>query len=105
MASQWYYESDGHQRGPVSSADLKSMAASGEIGADTLIWKDGFADWGPARHKRGLFPNTESQPPSNRLTPPPIVGWAETRIDKTNYVEVPEERFKEALMWLKSQYL
>ena len=99
MASEWYFESDGSQRGPVSSADLKSMAASGEIDADTLIWKDGLADWVPAGHKRGLFPDTESQPPSNRLTPPPIVGWTPRPAPESIRKTVSLKPKRRTLLW------
>ncbi len=49
---KWYYESGGQQQGPVSEADLDRLAAEGKITADTLVWRDGLADWQPLREAR-----------------------------------------------------
>ncbi len=45
MASEWYYLRDGQQTGPVSAADLKAMAAAGELTLEDLLWREGFAEW------------------------------------------------------------
>jgi len=55
MATQWYYLVNNEQQGPVSSADLKQMAAGGQIQPDTFIWKEGLDDWVPAQRIKGLF--------------------------------------------------
>ena len=43
----WYYALNGQQLGPVSDQDLAKLAASGTINANTLVWRDGQADWQP----------------------------------------------------------
>ena len=59
MASEWYYLENNQQQGPVSSAQLKQLAADGRLQPDSLIWKEGLEDWVPASRVKGLF--NESQ--------------------------------------------
>ena len=57
----WYYARGNKQTGPVSSAELKRLAATGEIRPDDLVWREGLTEWALARSVRSLFEN-ESQP-------------------------------------------
>lgn len=45
---QWFYVEAGERRGPVSEADLKVLISQGVVLADTLVWRQGLADWAPA---------------------------------------------------------
>jgi len=45
--SQWYYAADGQQAGPVEETELKNLSSQGKIKPDTLVWKEGMADWKP----------------------------------------------------------
>ena len=50
---------DGRSTGPFDMTRLSEMAASGEINADTLVWKQGMAAWeraGAIAELQGLFP-------------------------------------------------
>jgi hypothetical protein len=53
--SEWHYSSNGQQLGPVTSAQLKQLAGSGQLQASDMVWKDGMADWAPASRIKGLF--------------------------------------------------
>lgn len=44
---QWYYSNNNQQLGPVEDAELQSLAAQGVIHAQTLVWREGMADWQP----------------------------------------------------------
>ena len=55
MASDWYYSRSGNKFGPLSSAELKTKADSGELRPDDLIWKVGMIEWKPARSAKGLI--------------------------------------------------
>ncbi len=55
MADQWYYAHQGQQSGPVSTEQLKQLAASGQIQSSDLLWKQGMAAWSPANTVEGLF--------------------------------------------------
>ncbi len=56
MATEWFYSRGGNQVGPVSSAELRACAERGTLLPDDWIWKQGMADWVPARRINGLFP-------------------------------------------------
>jgi uncharacterized RDD family membrane protein YckC len=43
----WYYVSAGKQAGPVDDAQLGELARTGQIQWDTLIWREGMAEWQP----------------------------------------------------------
>ena len=64
----WYYARGGEQHGPVTAAQLRAMADAGQLAPDDLLWKEGMADWAPAREVRGLF---ASLPPAQPAPAPP----------------------------------
>lgn len=68
MAAQWHYSKGGERHGPVSSEQLKQLAASGQIQPTDLVWRDGMAEWQKASAVKGLFPSQTSSP----AEPPPI---------------------------------
>ena len=46
--SDWYYATaSGQRHGPLPAADLRALAAGGTIGAHTLVWREGMAQWRP----------------------------------------------------------
>jgi hypothetical protein len=49
----WYYVEQGKQAGPVDDAKLEEMRASGQIQPDTLIWREGMANWVPYKEAKG----------------------------------------------------
>jgi hypothetical protein len=52
---EWYYARNNKQMGPVSSLELKRLAAAGALGPDDLVWHEGLTEWASARIVRGLF--------------------------------------------------
>lgn len=42
--------------GPLTPAQLKRLADSGQLSPTDLVWKEGLAQWVPAGKVRGLFP-------------------------------------------------
>jgi hypothetical protein len=56
VASQWWYTSGDVRKGPVSSEQLKGLAASGELSPSDLVWKESLQGWTPARKVKDLFP-------------------------------------------------
>jgi len=63
---QWYYARNDQQFGPVSAAELKQLADSGQLSPDDLLWREGMDAWATAINLRGLF---TAETPAN--TPPP----------------------------------
>lgn len=41
----WYYAPEGRQVGPFSSEEFGRLIRTGEIRPETMVWRDGFADW------------------------------------------------------------
>lgn len=41
----WHYALGGQQKGPVSEDEFNRLVASGVIKPDTLVWKEGWAEW------------------------------------------------------------
>jgi TM2 domain-containing membrane protein YozV len=55
MADEWYYAQNNERKGPVPFAKLKSIAKSGWLMPDDLVWRSGMPDWMRAREAEGLF--------------------------------------------------
>ena len=43
----WYYARGDERMGPVDDAAMDQLVRSGAITAETLVWKEGMADWQP----------------------------------------------------------
>lgn len=61
MSAEWYYLINGQQQGPVDERILQEMIASGSLGANDLVWRDGMAQWAPASQTE-LFQASPQQP-------------------------------------------
>jgi hypothetical protein len=60
--AEWYYMSGGQQSGPVSGTQLKSLAASGGLAPEDLVWNESMAEWAAAKRVKGLFANRTGAP-------------------------------------------
>ena len=58
MASEWYFTKNGQRHGPITSQQLKELAAKGELGPADLVWKEGMPQWVPASKVKGLMPSS-----------------------------------------------
>lgn len=43
----WYYARGEQRMGPVDDEQILSLASTGQITAQTLVWREGMADWMP----------------------------------------------------------
>jgi TM2 domain-containing membrane protein YozV len=59
----WYYATGGIQHGPISWEELRSLADSGQLGPDDLVWKKGMNGWVPASIVPNLIPAGMAPPP------------------------------------------
>jgi uncharacterized RDD family membrane protein YckC len=59
----WYYAENGQQTGPVSEEQIHQLFQSGKINRDTLVWREGLADW--------VSYHQVMTPPGNPGTPQP----------------------------------
>jgi uncharacterized RDD family membrane protein YckC len=53
---QWYYSNDGQRLGPVSQAEFETLVTNGAVKAETLVWRQGMADWLPHQKVNGGVP-------------------------------------------------
>jgi hypothetical protein len=65
----WYYVEQGKQAGPVDDAQLDQMRATGQIQDDTLVWREGMANWQAYREVKG-----GAIPPAPAPAPPLVGG-------------------------------
>jgi hypothetical protein len=61
----WFYVENGQQAGPVTDEELSQLFQSSRITADTLIWREGLADWIP--YQQAMNP---------AAAPPPVLSSA-----------------------------
>ena len=80
---QWYYSDYERNRlGPVAARDLADLHHAGQLHADTLVWKDGMANWRPWREvmqialmeARGLTHPSQEAVPAVRRAEAVVVG-------------------------------
>lgn len=63
MGHEWYYTQGDRKIGPIPETELKQLAASGQLSATDLVWRDGMADWRAAGSVKGLLPKSVGGPP------------------------------------------
>ena len=66
----WYCDVMGAQTGPLSSAQLKELAASGFLTPDVPVRNGVGGDWGPASRVKGLFPEASTAGEEKGASPP-----------------------------------
>ena len=67
MATEWFYKRDGKQIGPVSSAQIRALAADGTLGPDSLLRKGDTDAWFKAAKIKALFPDETEEPQQDPL--------------------------------------
>jgi len=63
MSQEWYYAKGEQKHGPVTSAQLRDLADSGELNPTDHVWSEGMSNWRPAGAVKGLFVSPQSGPP------------------------------------------
>jgi len=66
----WYYVDNGKQAGPVDDLQLQQLAGAGVIRLDTLVWREGMANWQPYSQAVPAGSGASSPPP----TATPVLG-------------------------------
>jgi hypothetical protein len=76
-ATEWYAERDGQRVGPLPRTELATMVTSGQVTAQTLVWREGMGEWTPAGSVPELGEDFKKVPPPlppRRSGPPPLPG-------------------------------
>jgi hypothetical protein len=66
----WYYVDNGKQAGPVDDLQLQQLAGSGVIQPDTLVWREGMANWQPYIQVAPAGSGSATPPPATPLVGP-----------------------------------
>ncbi len=62
MTDSWYFVKDSRTIGPVSSAQLKELAAAGTVRHTTTVWQEGMTTGVAAAEVHNLFPDARPVP-------------------------------------------
>jgi len=76
--STWYVAVNGNSVGPLTTTQLLSALNSGQYARESMVWRDGFADWLPASEVEEL---QKVQNSGQSATPPPMSGQQAHEID------------------------
>ncbi len=63
----WFFAFQGQQRGPYPEAQLREFIARGAVGADTLVWTEGMANWQRAADIPGMLSGGSGPPAMPQL--------------------------------------
>lgn len=73
--SEWFHAEGNRQQGPVPAGQLVELFRSNQVSLDTLVWRDGMAQWQPLRSvvdELGLIiPAVDVLPPPAPAIPAP----------------------------------
>ncbi len=70
MAEANWYWAEGEQRnGPVAGSAIAKLVASGKLGSDDLIWKQGMANWIEVKRVPALMKYIQSPQPAEVTAP------------------------------------
>ena len=72
---QWFYAINGERLGPVTPEQFSTLVANGTVTAETLVWREGFANWEPWGNVAAANPLPAAQPGA---APPPAAYEAAT---------------------------
>lgn len=67
--AEWYYVDNGAQAGPVSAEELQHKVTAGLLPPDSLVWKEGLAEWTAFSAIPELQPTPTAPPPAAAPTP------------------------------------
>ncbi|QQL45317.1 CD225/dispanin family protein [Sulfuriroseicoccus oceanibius] len=66
---QWYYTENGTQQGPVSGEQMTALIQSGRLTSQSLVWREGMANWLPVAQVPELSALAQSGPPATSHSP------------------------------------
>lgn len=88
----WYYSADSKPVGPHSADDIESLFVTGQINADTMIWRKGMPQWAPLADVPDFagLQSDDLPPPLPPMTQPKSPAPEQTRAER-EATEGPDE--------------
>ena len=74
MDNQWFYAVDGGRFGPLPESQLAAIISQGRLTAQTLVWREGMADWAPLPTVSELAKYLAGRASAPPATPPSAYG-------------------------------
>lgn len=65
----WYYARGDAEKGPLTTAQIKALAAAGKVRPEDLVWKEGMETWVAASELPELFPSGAAKPKEKARDP------------------------------------
>jgi uncharacterized membrane protein len=62
--STWHYMKNGTQAGPATTEEIQALLASGGLGGEALVWREGLAGWAPANSQPEFAGAARAVPPA-----------------------------------------
>jgi len=62
----WFFAAEGKQQGPYPEPQFRDFFVRGSLGADTLVWTEGMANWQRAAEIPGLLVRSATAPVTSR---------------------------------------
>lgn len=105
----WCYVQRGQSVGPVPEEQLRALLASGDLYWDDLVWREGMADWLPARQVTELVgappsPTPVPAKPSPFMIPAPVPIQLDSRpepMQMARAANTSREVSPQAVEWLR----
>ena len=69
----WYYVDAGEQTGPVTDEKLAELRHAGRVTDDTLVWREGMANWAPLREALPALVVATAEPAAPDAEPPLVM--------------------------------
>ncbi|WP_363800021.1 RDD family protein [Lysobacter firmicutimachus] len=87
--TQWYYsDADRNRHGPLEADTMIDLHRRGELGAETLVWRDGLTQWRPWRELAGELiasPGFAAAAAPAPATADPVAAAVSARLDAAEH--------------------
>ena len=68
----WYFAQGDTEQGPLTESRIRSLASSGTLRRDDLVWREGMKQWVPARDVPELFQADQDEGATSSDLPIPV---------------------------------
>ena len=104
MSKHWYFLKNEQQYGPISAAELKQKAASGELGPNDSVRPEDRQNWVKAATVKGLF-TAPLLPPTSSVPFPPPTGSADSQSESTHPNNNAQRSVQPFIEWYQARWL
>jgi uncharacterized RDD family membrane protein YckC len=96
----WYYAEGALQNGPVTDDEFGELVRNGKIRAETLVWREGMANWQPYYSVAGPGPGDPLLPPPPTAAPAQPLAAHEVFCQQCGKVVAKENAIQYGAAWV-----